>query len=268
MLSRRSIALPADHGTWVFLLSPLTIGLAIGGRWTTPVVYLIIAALCGFLLRQPATIATKALSGRRSRADLRPALAWSLIYTTIGSVHVLGLVLRGMGYLLYLAVPGVAVFGWYLYLVWHRDERRQRTLEVVGAGVLALTAPAGLWAGLDHLEPVGWLLWLLTWAQATASILFVYLRLGQRALSTVPGIGERLRMGLPATSIASLNLLAVGAFGIDQLVSGTLVLAYVPQWVEAILGTWRPARRAKPTHIGFRQLGVSTLYTIVFIWCW
>jgi hypothetical protein len=67
VLMRRHVALPADHGSWVFLCSPLLIGLAAGGRWTVVSVYLVVAALAGFLIRQPLTIAVKIYSGRRAR---------------------------------------------------------------------------------------------------------------------------------------------------------------------------------------------------------
>ena len=30
----RHVALPGDHGSWVFLLGPLLIGLFAGGRWS------------------------------------------------------------------------------------------------------------------------------------------------------------------------------------------------------------------------------------------
>ena len=267
-LWRRSVDLPADHGAWVFLLSPLVIGLFVGGRWSTSAFYLIVASLCGFLSRQPLTVAVKALSGRRPRADLPPAVFWALLYAGVGLLHVAGLVMRGMGYLLYLAVPGIVVFAWYLHLVRHRDERRQLGLEILGAGVLALNAPAGLWAGLGQPEPIGWLLWLLTWAQSAASIVFVYLRLAQRPLLDDLGLGHRLRMGLPVLGVTTLNLFAVTALGIDQIVSGTLFLAYLPQWLEAVAGTLRPAYGTKPTRIGVRQMVVSALYTLLFVACW
>lgn len=267
-LLRRTVAWPADHGSWVFLLSPLIIGLAVGRHWTEPVTYLIVAAVCGFLVRQPMTIAIKALSGRRSRSDLPAALFWSAFYTLIGLVHVLGLVLRGMGYLLYLAIPGIAVFAWYLYLVWRRDERRQLMLEIVGSGVFALTAPAGLWAALGYPDRLGWLLWLLTWAQSAASIVYVCLRLQQRTLEQAPTARGKLIMGLPSMTLTSLNLLSVAALGADGLISQALALAYIPQWIEALLGTYRPAIGYKPSWIGVRQLSVSTLYTLLFIWTW
>ena len=54
---KRYIALPSDHGSWVFLLSPLLIGLFAGGHWTPAILYLLSGALAAFLLRQPASAA-------------------------------------------------------------------------------------------------------------------------------------------------------------------------------------------------------------------
>ena len=265
---RRTVAWPADHGSWVFLLSPLIIGLAVGGRWTPTVTYLVVASVCGFLVRQPMTVAVKALSGRRSPKDLPAALLWSFIYGSVGLINVLGLILSGMGYLLYLAIPGLAVFAWYLYLVFRRGERRQFFLEVVGAGVFALTAPAGLWAAIGHPNSLGWLLWVLTWAQSAASIIFVYLRLGQRGLKELPTLPRRIVMGFPALAVTSLNLLGAGALGADGWVSQWLWIAYLPQCIEAMWGTWHPAIGYKPSWIGVRQLIVSILYTLLFIQAW
>jgi hypothetical protein len=265
---RRSIALPSDHGSWVFLLSPLIIGLAVGGRWTTPAFYLVVAAVCGFLSRQPLVIAVKALSGRRPREDLYPALLWSTIYGAIASIHVLGLVVRGFGYILFLAIPGMAVFLWYLYLVSRREERGQIGLEILGGGVFALTAPAGLWAGSGYPDRLGWLLWALTWAQSAASIVYVYLRLQQRLLTSSPTASQCLRMGLPSLAVTSLNLLLVAALGIDGLISLPLTIAFLPQWFEALQGSWHPAMGYRPGSIGVRQMIVSTLFTLLFIWSW
>ena len=265
---RRAIAWPPDHGSWVFLLSPLIIGLAVGGRLTVPVIYLIVAAVCGFLVRQPTTILIKSSSGRRSRDDTPVALFWIALYSLVGSVHVLGLVLRGMGYLLYLAIPGLMVFAWYLYLVWHRGERKQFVLEIVGSGVFALTAPAGYWSAIGHPAALGWLLWGLTWAQSAASIVFVYMRLQQRSSREPLSNRRRLALGFPSLTVTSLNLLSVAALGVDGLISRWLFVAYVPQWLEALWGSWKPASGQSPARIGILQLAISSLYTLLFVLTW
>jgi hypothetical protein len=93
----RRIAITNEHGSWVFLLSPLLIGLFIGGNWSAPFFYLILAALAGFLIRHPITIAVKAYSGRRSHKDLPAAWFWIAIYAFVGLLMVV-LKLLGMAF--------------------------------------------------------------------------------------------------------------------------------------------------------------------------
>jgi hypothetical protein len=247
------------------LLSPLLIGLFAGGRFKTATLYLVVAALCGFLCRQPITLAVKALSGRRSREDLRPAVFWMLVYAAIGALHVTGLVLRGFGYVLYLVVPALPVFAWYLYLVSRREERRQMLLEIVAAGAMALSAPAGLWIGVGEYDSRGWLLWALVWAQSAASIVYAYLRLEQRVGGEVPGRFHRARASM---ILALLNVIAAIALGWFDIVSRWLFVPYAVQWIEVVRGALRPAVGLRPQAIGMRQALVSGLFTVLFIVIW
>ena len=264
----RHIFLPQDHGSWVFLLSPLLIGLFAGGNWSSATLFLIVAALAAFLIRQPVTVAIKAYSGRRSRRDLAPAYLWSAIYALIGLAALAGLVALGFGYLLYLAIPGIPVFIWHLYLVSRRRERRQAGVELVGSGVLALAAPAAFWVGRGFPDQVGWWLFGLSWLQSAASIVYAYLRLEQRTLSEKPDLGGRLRMGARALLYTTFNLAAVIVFSIAGYLPVLLPLPYALQWVESVWGTLNPAIGVKPTKIGVRQLIVSTLFTLLFILVW
>jgi hypothetical protein len=271
---RRHIALPSDHGSWVFLLSPLLIGLFAGGSFSIASVYLIIAAMAAFLIRQPVTIAIKAYSGRRSRRDLPAARMWMLVYSAIALLGVAGLVSEGYAALLILALPGIPVFAWHLYLVSRRQERRQVGIEVVGSGVLALAAPAAYWVGqgpppaLNALDPLGWWLFALTWLQSAASIVYAYLRLEQRDLAAVPTVPVRLRMARRALLYTSFNLIAVGICSLAGYLPPLLFLPYALQWGETLYGSLKPAVGYKPTRIGIRQLIVSTLFTILFIVTW
>jgi hypothetical protein len=271
---RRHIALPGDHGSWVFILSPLVIGLFAGGSFTIASVYLVIAAMAAFLIRQPVTIAIKAYSGRRSRRDLPAARLWMLVYGIIGLLAVTGLVSEGYAALLILALPGIPVFAWHLFLVSRRQERRQVGVEVVGSGVLALAAPAAYWVGqspppaFTTLDPLGWWLFALTWLQSAASIVYAYLRLEQRELEANPPVAERLRLARRALIYTGFNLFAVGACSLAGYLPPLLFLPYALQWGETLYGSLVPAVGFKPTRIGIRQLIVSTLFTILFILTW
>lgn len=270
---RRTIALPGEHGAWVFIFSPLLIGLNAGGlnsggHLSAATVYLVVAAMSAFLIRHPITIAFKALTGRRSRRDLPAARLWIVIYGLIGIMAGAGLVIQGFGYLVLLALPGVPVFAWHLSLVRNRAERGQIGLEIVGSGVLALTAPAAVWVGTGKIDPLGWWLFGLTWFQSAASIVYTYLRLEQRSLRKHPYVATRLHLGFHALLFTSFNLVFVISLVLGRVLPGLLPIPYAVQWLESIWGTLRPAIGVKPTTIGLRQLAVSTTFTILFIITW
>jgi hypothetical protein len=271
-LFKKQIALPQDHGSWVFILSPLLVGVFAGGNFSRGVLYLVIAAMSAFMLRQPMTVAVKAYSGRRPKTDLPAARFWLLIYGLISALALLGLIFEGFGYILYLAVPGAPVFAWHLWLVSKRAERRQAGVEVIATGVLSLSAPAAYWVSVLEYDPAGWWLWAFTWLQSAASIVYAYLRLGQREMSQEQASAWKrsdwLRMGIRAMLYTSFNLVVSAAAGLFNLVPKFVFIPFFLQWAETIWGVARPAVGWKPTRIGIRQLIVSTLWTILFILVW
>ena len=129
-------------------------------------------------------MAVKVFSGRRPKSDLPAVRFWIVVYGAIILLALTGLILAGAGYILFLAVPGVPVFAWHLWLVSKREERRQINVEIIATGVLALVAPAAYWTGIGQYDPAGWWLWVLTWLQNAASIVYAYLRLEQRGMET------------------------------------------------------------------------------------
>lgn len=266
-LRARHAALPNEHGAWVFLLSPLAIGLAAGGVRPASLL-LVLAALAAFLARQPVTLAVKAISGQRSRRELVPAALWLGIYGLLGLAAAGALVGLGYGYLLWLLLPAVPVFTWHLWLVGRRAERRQMLVEIVASGVLALGAPAAYWVGRGLADPTGWLLWGLAWLQVVGTILHAYLRLDQRALKQTPTHGESLRMGRAALIYNLAALAGVAGLALARVISSLLPLAYLIQPLEVAWGILRPAVGVMPKVIGIRQLIVSVLFTVVFIFLW
>ncbi|HJS19973.1 MAG TPA: YwiC-like family protein [Anaerolineales bacterium] len=265
---RKQIYLPQDHGSWVFIFSPLLIGLFAGGGISLASFYLIVAAIAAFLIRQPITIAVKAYSGRRPRSDLPAAGFWILVYGFFTLLALTGLISSGHGYILILAVPGLAVFAWHLWLVSRREERRQVNVEIIATGVLALAAPAAYWVGLGRYDPTGWWLWLLTWLQNAASIVYAYLRLEQREWTQVPPRAETWSAGLRAFMYTSFNLAFTLTLGMISILPRFIFIPYLVQWGETVWGIFHPAVKWKPTRIGIRQLIVSTLWTILFIITW
>ncbi len=265
---KKHIALPQDHGSWVFLFSPLLVGLFAARHWNAAMISLSLGALAAFLSRQPITILVKIYSKRRRPADRNLAFFWAGVYGSIALASLAHLVALGHDYLLYLALPAIFVFGWHLSLVARRSERRQAGLEIVASGVLALVAPAALWVGEGQYDPSGWQLWLLLWLQAAASIVYAYLRLAQRELKTLPSASERWQMGRRALLYTTFNLALAIGLGYLRLAPRALFLPYLLQWAETLWGITHPAISQKPTRIGLRQLFISSLFTLIFILVW
>ncbi|HVN16272.1 MAG TPA: YwiC-like family protein [Anaerolineales bacterium] len=265
---RKQIMLPQDHGSWVFLLSPLIIGLITGRTFSWTSLALTVAALFSFLLRQPVTMAVKAYSGRRPRTDLPAASLWIAIYGLILLIAVGKLVIDGFGFVLWLAAPGLPIFSWHLWLVSRREERRQAGVEILATGVLALSAPAALWIGIGHYDSNGWWLWLLTWLQSSASIVYAYLRLEQREQASAWSRRESWKKGRRALIYTSFNLFFTLVLSWIGWLPRFVFLAFLIQWVETLWGITHPAAGWKPVRIGTRQLIVSCLWTILFIVFW
>ena len=252
----------------MFIFSPLLIGLFLGGTFTFASLNLVIASITAFLIRQPITIAVKAYAGRRAKSDLPAVRFWIIVYGFLILIAVLGLIRAGFGYLLFLAIPGAPVFAWHLWLVSKREERRQINVEIIATGVLSLAAPAAYWVGIGRYDPIGWWLWILVWLQTAASIVYAYLRLGQRDQAEIPAQNELWKMGFRAFAYTTFNLVSAFTLGFVSVLPRFLFIPYLVQWSETIWGIFHPAIKWRPTRIGIRQLIVSILWTILFIITW
>ena len=265
----RQIALPQDHGSWVFILSPLLVGIFAGGTFTYATLALVIAAMSAFLIRQPLAVMVKAYAGRRPRTDLPAARLWFSVYGVIAILALAELFYLGQGYIALLAIPGIPVFAWHLWLVSKRAERRQAGIEIIATGILSLAAPAALWVGLGRYDPSGWWLWALTWLQSAASIVYAYARLEQREQAARSSErSEKWKLGRRAFLYTSFNLAVALILGWSQILPQWIFVPFLLQWAETVWGIQNPATGWKPTRIGIRQLIVSTLWTILFIITW
>src|SRR4030095_2147841 len=110
---RKQIFLPQDKGSWVFIISPLLIGIFAGKTFNYASFNLVIAAMTAFLIRQPITIAVKAYFGRRSKDDLPAARFWIVVYGFFILLTLIGLISQGFLFVFYLAIPGIPVFAWH-----------------------------------------------------------------------------------------------------------------------------------------------------------
>jgi len=262
---RKHTILPSEHGAWIWWIGPLLIGAAAAGSWSTDVLVLAAAAFAAFLLRQPATILVKVASRRRPARQLGPALVWGVVDLILLASAAAVLVARGHAQILVLAVPGALVFAWHSWLVFRREERGQMGIEIVGAGVLALTAPAAYWVCGGASPVLPWLLWLLSWLQSAASIVLVTFRLAYRKLPAMPRLGQRTRDGRRTLLYHGFNGLLAVALALAGDIPNLMAGAFLLMLVDAIAAVARPPLGRPPTKIGVRQLIASALFVLLSV---
>lgn len=264
----RHIALPQDHGSWVFIISPLLIGSLAAGGFNLDTAILIIGAFSIFLIRQPSAILVKAYSGRRQRSDTPVAIFWLGFYGIIAVITFVILIISGHNQIAWLVIPAVPVFIWHLWLISRRSERRQMGLELIGTGILALSAPAAYWVTINRYDHTGWFLWLLVWLQNAASIVYAYARLEQRVQTENTKNNNQKCLENRALAYSSFNLVLTIIFGWIRTFPKLIFLPFLIQWLEVIWGITHPAIGWKPTKIGIRQMIISIVWTVLFILVW
>jgi hypothetical protein len=255
-LFRRSLVIPAEHGAWSWLLVPFGVGVAVAGQAGLPVILTLVGGLCAFLMRQPAAAWLRTRSGRASRADGRPAAAWTVGLGTAAALCLAGLLALGRGALLWLLLPALAVL--LLYLAATRSGRagmRTAWMELSGAVALALMAPAAFIAASGRLDSLAWALWGLMGLHNALGVLYVRLRLADshhrpanRALVAwghAAGLAAVAAAGWlgwvpPATALPLVGLLgrAVWAARRPRPVDDVRRFGYAELAVEMLSGAW------------------------------
>jgi hypothetical protein len=249
----------------VWWIGPFFIGAAAGGVWRIDLVVLVVTALTAFLIRQPLTLAVKVLSGLRPRSDLSPALFWCCLYGAICLVGAMGLVALGYAKVLLLGVLAAPLLVWYFYLVSRKNERRQRGMEYATAGVLALALPAAYWVsgGTGAVEP--WVLWALVTLHSITTVVHVSKVLDLRRTKMLQDVGQSRCVLATTIPLAGACVLVAGLAAVSGLVSWLAVCAYFAPLADIVHATARPPVGVRPTQLGLRQLGTSSLYVFVMV---
>ena len=170
--------LPAEHGSWSWLLVPFFVGLIVAGEWSLPALLVLVGGLAGFLIRQPASFYARVRSGRARKSDGPLALTWTIFLAVVAFLCLIALLVMGRGQLIWLVIPMIAVF--FLYILASRQPRaRIRTLwmEIAGAIGLAAMAPSAYIAVTGSLDETAWYLWVLTASINTLGVLYVRIRI-------------------------------------------------------------------------------------------
>jgi hypothetical protein len=261
-LWRKSLLVPAEHGSWSWFLVPFVAGVGVAGivdAISAPAVLLaLVGGLSAFLMRQPATAWLRIRQGRGRRSDQPLAAGWTSGLALLSLLCLLGLLLLGRTTLLWLLLPLSAIFCLYLTVAQiNRARTRSLWMEMAGAAGLAAMAPAAFTAATGRLDPTAWHLWTLMAAQNLLGVLYVRLRLADTRART---------MSRPLVLAGHLLGLLVASLVIRW--GNVPALTMVPFAAFLLRAIWAVAR-ARPVpdvrRFGFTEVGLEVSAGLWFI---
>lgn len=250
---RKQLIVPAEHGSWPWLLVPYGVGVGVAGQMNLATVLVLVGGLAVFLMRQPATVWLRVRRGRARRANGTLAATWIVLLATAALLALGGLLALGYAMLLWLLLPLAVIFG--LYLVAARSGRsglRSLWMEVTGAAALAVTAPAaGIVAG-GQMAAWIWGVWLLMAIQNVLGALYARLRIydtHQRPLNRAAVLWSHIGglVVVVAVALASPAVPLAAALPFVGFLARAVWVAKAP----------RPLQNIK--RFGFSEVGVEIL---------
>lgn len=247
---RKAYLLPAEHGSWSWLLVPFLVGAALSDQWSLATLFILSGGLNLFLLRQPATAWLRIRQGRGRPRDAPVTLFWTCLLAWMALLSLVGLLLLQRLALFWLLPPVAALLMVYLAVARiNRARVRSLWMELAGAAGLAVMAPAAYAAGSGVLDTTAWLLWLLMAMQNVLGVLYVRLRIAD----------THQRPG-PRLSLLAAHALGVLVVGLALTLGAAPWLALIPFLFFLLRAAWL-ARQARPIpdvrRFGFTEVAIE-----------
>lgn len=247
----KSVALPAEHGGWGFLLEPIALGLLVAPSFAG--VLLGLAALGAFLMRQPLKVAL--IDRRRGKYYARTRLAerFALLYGGLAALCMLAAI-GSVGFGVVLPLILAAPLGMIQLVYDARSDSRNWLPELAGAVALAAVASSIALAGGWTRAPIA-VLWAIQAARDIPSVLYVRARLRLEHGKAVPSV--------PTLAAHGAALAASGGLYVAGFVPLLTVIAAGVLFVRAAYGLSKYHRPTMPKVIGLQELGYGTMMVVM-----
>jgi len=263
----RTIALPAEHGSWGFVLEPICLGLGVAPSWAG--LCLAIGVFALFLLRRPLKIIltdwqnhTTPPPPLKRRGAMRTVIAKRFVMG-YGLIAVLGLIsgvwLAGWEslYPLLIAVPFSMIF------IAYDVKNKSRTWQAEFAGPTAFSlaaasiALAGGWAYNVSFALTGAL-----FARAIPSVLYIRARI---RLDKNKPHNKLLAIGMHVVGLIFVAVLTVGAYNHKPLLPTLAIVPFVILLARTVEGLSRYRRLFSIITIGFIEVGLGIFLVLMMI---
>lgn len=258
---RKSLVIPAEHGSWSWLLVPYFVGVIVAGQWSLASLLVLIGGFSGYLVRQPLTSWLRIRDGRGRKSDLTLAAGWTVGLALVSVLSLLGLLHIGRTALLWLLIPIAGIFISYIFAARQkRASTRTLAMEIAGAAGLAAMAPAAYIASTTNLDSVAWALWVLMAGQNTVGVMYVRLRLAdthQRSINRTSVIAFHVMV-----------LLVVVVAALSGWVPRLVILPFAAYLLRAVWATARERPLDNIKRFGFTEVGVEIVGGILIAAGW
>lgn len=247
----KTVALPAEHGGWGFILEPILLGLLAAPSAASG--WIALAALAVFLLHQPLRTALKDhLKGRRYTRTI-----WAERFAALyGLITLISLALALLNAQHPFWIPLVLAVPFALLQLRYEALNRGRELLPEIAGALALlwtVSVMALAAGWPLLESV--VVWAVLAARTITSIVYVRARLRLEK-------GQSIKVR-PVMLLHLITLTILGILAIVRLIPALVVVAFLMLFVRAAYGL-SPYRQPAPARtIGFQEIAYGLVYMLI-----
>lgn len=249
----RNVALPTEHGGWMFLIEPILLGL--GLSFSIPGLFLALAASAVFLLRQPLKILVDDLRRRKRFARTGIAIRFSIAY---GAAALVFGVLAAATADIRFVIPLLMATPLVILQLWFDFGKRSRDLAAELSGSVAMGAIAPAIALMS------------SWKLADA--LFLWLILIARFIPAIIYVRQRLRLEYGKTTQVwpvflthVIALVAVGAMAIVLHAPWIPMIALLLLLGRAAYGLSRWRIPARPQAVGIQETVFGICTVIIYL---
>ncbi|WP_420629883.1 YwiC-like family protein [Candidatus Leptofilum sp.] len=248
---RKQLLLPAEHGSWSWLLVPFLVGTAVAELINLPILLVLVGGLAFFLLRQPATVLLRVRQGKGRRSDgpLAQRLLW--ILSGVMLVCAIGLVWYGRFVMVWLLLPFAVLMVAYMQVAQQPQSSRSLPMELIGGAALALMAPAAMLAAIGTSYPTVWLVWGLMAAQNVLGVFYVRQRIAdthERPFNRQPVLWSHV-----------VGLLIVGGTAVAGLIPWLAIVPFAGFLLRALWAFQQPRPVSNIKAFGFLEVGIELL---------
>lgn len=254
-----------EHGAWAVLLVPMIVGAAYANTFSWNVVWLALSALGVFLSYVPVHTLLRELAGiHQGKEKLAAAEFWTAAYLGFGVLFIVPLLYQQLWLLLLIGMYGAASFLGNFLLT--RKIQKSIASDLTAVAGLTLSAPSAYYVTTGMLDTKALVLWLLHVLFFGCSVFYVHLKIrvsGMRKDSW--RMREKLSVGWLNILYHMVVIILVTVLVFYHLTPSTIVLAFLPMVIHAIVGTVKLSHRIKFRNLGFMLLAHSVLFGIIFV---